>query len=104
MFTGVLEDDCTKGQIMSAKKTVKVIAEVNGHRYVSEYEGTDVVALTYKTVEGGRRVEGRTICNKHTMTHFIDTLFEQLPVRDQLSLLLRLTLKLAENPKGIRND
>ncbi|HWR06163.1 hypothetical protein [Sporomusa sp.] len=103
MFTGVLKDDCTEDQIMSAKKTVQVITEVNGHRYVSEFDGTGVVALTHKTDGIGCCVEGSTLCDSHAMTHFIDTLFKQLSVDNRMVLLLKLSFELG-NRGGKKND
>jgi hypothetical protein len=103
VFTGVLKDDCTEEQIVSAKKTVQVITEINGHRYVSEFEGTGVVALTHKDDGTACCVEGSTLCNSHAAMHFVDILFKQLPVEDRMVLLLKLSLELG-NRGGKKND
>lgn len=94
MYTGVLTQDFTKEQIMSAKKTVHVITEVDGQKYVSEFGGTSVIALTHK-VEGTECcIEGCTLCDSHAMMHFIETLFKELSARDRILLLLELSSEL----------
>ena len=94
MFTGVLSKDCTKEQILSAKKTVQVITEVNGRQYISEFDGTGIIALTHKEDEKGCHVGGCSLCDSHAMMHFIELLFKDLSVNAQMLLLFKLSVEL----------
>ncbi len=96
MYTGVLTHDFTKEQIMSAKKTVHVITEVDGQKYVSEFGGTSVIALTHKDEGTECCIEGCTLCDSHAMMHFIETLFKDLRIEDQLFILFKLSSELGK--------
>lgn len=104
MFTGVLSKDCSEEQILSAKKTVQVITEVNGQQYVSEFDGTGVIALTHKDDGKGCRIEGCSLCDSHAMMHFIEILFKKLAVEDRILLLLKLNLDLSKKSGGKQHD
>jgi hypothetical protein len=104
VYTGVLQKDCTEEQIMSAKKTVQVITEVDGQKYVSEFGGTSVIALTHEADGEGCRIEGRSLCDSHAMMHFVEILFKELSVKDRILILLKLNLELSNKSGGKQHE
>lgn len=87
--TGVLEKNTTEEQIMAAKKTVKVVTEIDGHKYVESFDGTKGLAVF---VDNGKGIEGAIKANGLALANFASTLLEKLPVELCLMILSR-TLK-----------
>jgi hypothetical protein len=83
-YTGVLEKDATKEQIMAAKKTVQIVVEVNGQSYVETFDGTKGLLIL---VNNGACCNGKSIAELPTMVHFTDALLRILPKREALLVM-----------------
>jgi len=75
-YTGVLEQDATTEQIKTAKKTVQIITEFDGQKYVDEFDGTK--GLTVLT-GNETHCTGKIVASPDRLLHFIDTLLDSLP-------------------------
>ena len=75
-YTGVLEKDATREQILAAKKTVQIVTEINGQKYIESFDGTKGLAVL---VDTGAYTEGEMTAGAQSLLNFIDTLLDKIP-------------------------
>lgn len=86
MYTGVLEQDATEEQIMMAKKTVQIVTEVNGHKYIEAFDGTKGLSVL---VDTGEVTLGAQYANRESVVNFVNTLMRDMPRELCLMLLIK---------------
>lgn len=90
-YTGELEKDITDEQHREAKKTIQIITEFNGHKYVQELDGTQGFAVM---VTDKKKVELSMAGTGNTVLNFADTLVDRMPQDVQLIFLAKRTFDL----------
>ncbi|SMC64147.1 hypothetical protein [Sporomusa malonica] len=86
MYTGVLEKDATQKQIGDAKKTVQVVIEVNDHKYVESFDGTNGLVVMVDTETAS---QGRVFAGARSMFFIIDALLDDMPDDVVVALLAK---------------
>ncbi|EGO63583.1 hypothetical protein [Acetonema longum] len=83
-YTGVLEKDATKEEIAKAKKTVQVIIEIDGRKYVTSHDGTTaLVVMATSGIQGTGTVSG----DEKQLFIIVNKILDQLP-QELLTLIL----------------
>lgn len=88
--TGELEKDATEEQIVTAKKTIKIITEFNGQQYVRELDGTQGLVVL---VEKGNGIEMALMARNISVPRFVRALLNNIPQPIILKMLTRAMLE-----------
>jgi len=93
MYTGVLVADLTDEEMKKAKKTVQIIVEHNGQKWVESYDGTKSLAVAVTDHESTTGVMNGLGGDCVAM---IESLIEELPVHGLIILHMALTKRLKD--------